>query len=106
MGRSGGQILLRMQALADRLDPYQATRVGSQGITGLWTALSNVVGDASVLTPDPVSDVRVDEICAEEAQRAIFSHLATLQTSEPARAGFLTPALPGSAPEAPIRLLF
>jgi hypothetical protein len=95
-----------MQALADRLHPYQATRVASQGITGLWRALSNVVGDASVLTPDPVSDARVDEICAEEAQRAIFSHLATLPASEPGRTGFLTPATAGAAPEAPIRLLF
>jgi hypothetical protein len=95
-----------MQALADRLLPYEATRVARHGISGLWSALSNVVGDASVLTPDPVSDARVDEICAEEAQRAIFSHLATLPASEPGRTGFLTPASAGSAPEAPIRLLF
>ena len=79
-----------MQALADRLDPYQATRVASPGVSGLWSALSNVVGDASVRTPDPVSDARVDEICAEEAQRAIFSHLATLSASEPVGTGPVT----------------
>ena len=76
-----------MQALTDRLDPYRATRVSRRGISGLWSALTHVVGDASVQTPDPVSDARVDEICAEEAQRAIFSHLATLQASEPAGTG-------------------
>lgn len=76
-----------MQALADRLDPYQATRVASCGVSGLWSAMTHVAGDASVHTPDPVSDARVDEICAEEAQRAIFSHLATLQASEPAGTG-------------------
>lgn len=75
-----------MQALADRLDPYQATRVATGGVRGLWSALTNVVGDASVRTPDPVPDARVDEICAEEAQRAIFSHLATL-SSGPAGTG-------------------
>jgi hypothetical protein len=76
-----------MQALADRLDSYRATRVARRRVTGLWSALTEIAGDASVRTPDPVSDARVDEICAEEAQRAIFSHLATLQASEPAGTG-------------------
>lgn len=73
-----------MQALTDRLDPYRATHVARHQVSGLWSALADVAGDASVQTPDPVSDARVDEICADEAQRAIFSHLATLQASEPA----------------------
>jgi hypothetical protein len=68
-----------MQALTDRLGHYSATRVMRRpGATGLWSALSTVVCDASVLPPDPVSDARVEEICADEARRALLSHLATL----------------------------
>lgn len=83
-------ILLLVQALADRLRPYQATRVAAGEVRGLWSALTTIVGDASVRTPDPVPDARVDEICAEEAQRAIFSHLATLPASGPAGTGPVT----------------
>lgn len=67
-----------MQALADRLRPYEATRVFRASPVGLWRALSGNVSDASVLPPDPVPDVRVEEICAEEARAALISHLATL----------------------------
>jgi len=67
-----------MQALTDRLRPYEATHVSPRLTTGLWRALTAVVCDASVLPPDPVSDARVEEICAEEARRAMLSHLATL----------------------------
>ena len=67
-----------MQELADRLSPYEATRVLRPSNPGLWNALSRVVSDAAVLPPDPVTDERVDEICAQEARRALVSHLATL----------------------------
>ena len=67
-----------MQGLAERLQPYQATRVATPHRSGLWNALSAVACDASVLPPDPVSDVRAEEIIAEEARRALFSHLANL----------------------------
>ncbi len=67
-----------MQALADRLSPYEATRVLRPSTLGLWSALTRVVSDASVLPPDPVSDERVEEICAQEARSALLSHLATL----------------------------
>ncbi len=67
-----------MQALAERLLPYEATRVARGGSSGLWGALSHVVCDASVLPPDPVSDARVEEIIADEARQALLSHLATL----------------------------
>ncbi len=72
------QILRCMQALSDRLRPYEATRVTLTSRGGLWGALTRVVCDASVLPPDPVSDARVEEIVAEEARRALISHLATL----------------------------
>ena len=67
-----------MQELADRLSPYEATRVIRPSAPGLWSALTTVVSDAAVLPPDPVTDERVDEICAQEARRALVSHLATL----------------------------
>lgn len=67
-----------MQALHDRLRPYQATQVSRPVEGGLWSALTQIVRDASVLPPDPVSDARVEEIVAEEARRAMLSHLATL----------------------------
>lgn len=67
-----------MQALADRLSPYEATRVLRPPTSGLWSALSRVVSGAAVLPPDPVSDERVEEICAQEARSALLSHLATL----------------------------
>jgi hypothetical protein len=67
-----------MQAIDDRIRGYQATSVCRAPSAGLWNALSNVVCDASVLPPDPVSDVRVEEIIADEARRALLSHLATL----------------------------
>jgi hypothetical protein len=67
-----------MQALHDRLGPYTATRVSRPAKSGLWSALSAVVCDASVLPPDPVSDARVEEIFADEARRAMLCHLATL----------------------------
>jgi hypothetical protein len=68
-----------MQALTDRIGHYEATRVMARPRSGgLWSALSNVVCDASVLPPDPVSDARVEEIVADEARRALLSHLATL----------------------------
>lgn len=67
-----------MQALNEMLRPYEATRVSRWARGGLWSALSTVVCDATALPPDPVCDARVDEICAEEARRAMLSHLATL----------------------------
>ena len=67
-----------MQALSEQLSPYEATRVVPRATSGLWRALTAVVCDASVLPPDPVSDIRVEEICADEARRAMLSHLATL----------------------------
>jgi hypothetical protein len=67
-----------VQTLAERLSPYGATRVSVARTSGLWQALTQVVCDASVLPPDPVSDARVEEIFAEEARAALLSHLATL----------------------------
>mgnify|MGYP006969507489 CR=1 FL=1 len=77
-------ILGVMRGLTDQLRPYEATRVVPARPSGLWSALCTIDGDAPVPTPDPVSDARMEQICAEEAQRAIFSHLASLQASEPA----------------------
>jgi hypothetical protein len=69
-----------MQALPERLSPYEATRIGSGPATALWRAL--IACDASVPNPEPVPDV--DEACdAEVARRALLSHLARLETSEP-----------------------
>ncbi|MDZ7732336.1 MAG: hypothetical protein U5R31_03805 [Acidimicrobiia bacterium] len=73
-----------MAGLTEQLRPYRATRIARPGRSGLWSALATIVGDASVPIPDPVSDARTEQICAEEAQRAIFSHLASLQASVPA----------------------
>jgi hypothetical protein len=67
-----------MQALNDRIGQYRVTQVLRAPSAGLWSALSSVVCDASVLPPDPVSDARVEEIIADEARRALLSHLATL----------------------------
>lgn len=67
-----------MQPLSDHLRPYEATRVFRPVKGGLWSALSHVVCDATSLPPDPVSDARYEEIYADEARRAMLSHLATL----------------------------
>jgi hypothetical protein len=69
-----------MQALAERLSPYEATRIGSGPASALWSAL--IACDASVPNPEPVLDV--DEANdAEVARRALLRHLARLETSEP-----------------------
>ncbi len=77
-----------MQALADRLGPYEATRVVRPSATGLWLTPSRAASDASAFPPDPVSDERVEEIRAQEARRALLSLLATLDVGP--RSGFYT----------------
>jgi hypothetical protein len=71
-----------MQALADRLSPYEATRLGRGRQVGLWAALIENGRDAAVPNPDPVSDVS-EALNGELARRALLSHLARLEASGP-----------------------
>lgn len=71
-----------MEALADRIRPYGATR-GALGVrSGLWAALTTTESDAADPYPDPDPGV-VEDLNGELARRALLGHLARLDAPGP-----------------------